>query len=198
MSECKQKNITLVGNCQTKALSWYIEQLDQNFDVKWICIERFLPYWGPDTMFEGKPINVITDTQEATKRLQSSDYLIFQHIHSKSSENYSLEKIKMHAKDAKLISISSFFYDPDIKDPKESGLMGMIERANRFNIDVPAHKMIEKHGPKIEIVGNNKPPIHPGVFYFLELLREICAKTGWDYYSEEQYNQYLKEGYPFG
>ena len=41
-----------------------------------------------------------------------------------------------------------------------------------------------------------KPLAH--VFYFLELVREICIKTGWDYYSKEQYNQYLKEGYPFG
>jgi aspartate-semialdehyde dehydrogenase len=198
MSECKQKNITLLGNCQTKALSWYIQQLDPSFDVKWISIESFLSNWGPDSMFLGKPINVITDTQEAANRLQSSDYLIFQHVLSESSENYSSEKIKMHAKNAKLISISSFFYDPDIQDPKESGLMGMIERANRFNVDIPAHKMIEKHGPKIEIVRKNKLPTHPTVFYFLELVREICAKTGWDYYSDEQYNQYLKEGYPFG
>lgn len=34
--------------------------------------------------------------------------------------------------------------------------------------------------------------------YFLELVREICSKTGWNYYSDEQYNQYLKKGYPFG
>ena len=189
-------NITLLGNCQTKALSWYIQQLDPSFNVKWICIEMFLPHWGPTSQFRGKPINVITDTQKAIKTLQSSDHLIFQHIHS--SENYNLEKIKMHAKNAKLISISSFFYDPDIEDPKASGLMGMIARANRFNIDIPAHKMIEKHGHKIEIVRNDNAPTHPGVFYFLELVREICEKTGWDYYSDEQYNQYLKQGYPFG
>lgn len=184
--------ITLLGNCQTKALSWYIEQLDQNFDVKWISIEKFLPKWGSDSMFEGKPINVITNTQEATKRLQSSDYLIFQHIQSESSENYNLEKIKIHAKNAKLISISSMFYNPD--DPEQKLLNGMIERAEKYNIDIPAHKIIEKHGPKIIMRNRN----HPKVFYFLELVREICAKTGWNYYSEEQYNQYLKEGYPFG
>jgi hypothetical protein len=70
----------------------------------------------------------------------------------------------------------------------------MIERANEFNIDIPAHTIIEKHGSKITMQQKN----HPHVFYFLELVREICIKTGWDYYSEEQYNQYLKEGYPFG
>jgi len=70
----------------------------------------------------------------------------------------------------------------------------MIDRANKYNIDIPAHKIIEKHGSKIQIQRKN----HPKVFYFLELVREICKKTDWDYYSDEQYNQYLKEGYPFG
>jgi hypothetical protein len=143
-------------------------------------------------MFEGKPINVITDIQEATNRLQSSDHLIFQHLQSESSENYNLEKIKIHAKNAKLISISSMFYNPD--DPEQKHLNGMIERAEKYNIDIPAHKIIQKHGSKITMQQIN----HPKVYYFLELVREICAKTGWNYYSEEQYNQYLEEGYPFG
>lgn len=64
--------------------------------------------------------------------------------------------------------------------------------------NVPAHKLIEKHGSNIKIESSTQNPAHPTAFYFLELVREICAKTGWDYYSEEQYNQYLKEGYPFG
>ena len=72
-------NITSLGNCQTKALSWYIQQLDPSFNVKWICIEMFLtPLGSLDHNLDGKPINVITDTQEAIKTLQSSDHLIFQ------------------------------------------------------------------------------------------------------------------------
>lgn len=70
----------------------------------------------------------------------------------------------------------------------------MIERAKKFNIDIPAHKIIEKHRSKIKV----ELPHHPRVFYFLELVREICALTGWDYYSEELYNKCLKKGYPFG
>lgn len=192
MSEYKQKNITLLGNCQTKALSWYIQQLDLNFDVKWISIEKFLTGWGPARMFYEKPINVITDIQEATKRLQSSDYLIFQHLHSGSSENYNLEKIKMYAKNAKLISISSMFYEPD--DLEQKLLKGMMQRAEDYNIDIPAHKIIEKHGSKITMKQNN----HPHVFYFLELVREICTLTGWNYYSDEQYNEYSRQRFPFG
>ena len=184
--------ITLLGNCQTKALSWYIRQLDSSFDVQWICIERFLDNWGPVIGFHGKRINVITDIQEAIKRLESSDYIIFQHIQTNVSENYNLNAIEKHAKNAKLISISSFFYEPN--DPNQKMLEGMIERAEQFNIDIPAHKIIQKHGPKITTQTSN----HPHVFYFLELVREICVKADWDYYSKEQHNQYLKEGYPFG
>jgi len=187
-------NITLFGNCQTKALSWYIQQLDPSFNVKWICIEIFLPNWGPEPTFKGKPINVITDSQKAKKALESSDYVIFQHIHHKKS-NYRLDTIEKHVKNSKLISISSFHYDPDTGQ----GLPGMINRAKKNNIDIPVHKIIEKHGSKIQIIrGQSTGPTHPNVFYFLELVREICIITGWNYYPDEQYKQYLKEGYPFG
>ena len=185
-------NITLLGNCQTKALSWYIQQLDPSFNVKWICIEIFLPNWGPLSKFKDKPINVITETQEAIKTLKSSDYVIFQPLKTETSENYNPDQLKKYTSRGKLISISSMFYQP--KDPEQKLLNGMIERAKKFNIDIPAHKIIEKHGPKIRMEKIN----HPRVFYFLELVREICSKTGWNYYSDEQYNQYLKEGYPFG
>tara|TARA_B110000305_G_scaffold194789_1_gene219025 strand:- start:879 stop:1142 length:264 start_codon:yes stop_codon:yes gene_type:complete len=86
------------------------------------------------------------------------------------------------------------FYDP--RDLDQKALKGMEERAVRFNIDIPAHKIIEKHGAKITMQEGEAR--HPHVFYFLELVREICALTGWNYYSDKQYNQYLKEGYPFG
>ena len=184
--------ITLLGNCQTKALSWYIQQLDPSFNVKWICIEVLLKKnWG-NPYFMNKPVNTITDIQQGIERLKLSDYVIFQHIQTSTSTNYNLAQLKKHASKGKLISISSLLYQPS--DPTQQYLKGMIERAQKLNIDIPAHKMIEKHGSKITMQQKN----HPHVFYFLELVREICAKTGWDYYSDEQYNRYLKEGYPFG
>ena len=185
-------NVTLLGNCQTKALSWYIEQLDPSFDVKWICMENLLKQnWG-NPYFRGKPVNTITDIQQGIKALKLSDYVIFQHIKRPTSKNYNLGQLKKHTSKGKLMSISSLVYDPS--DPTQQYLKGMIKRAQELNIDIPAHKMIEKHGSKITMQQKN----HPHVFYFLELVREICAKTGWNYYSDEQYDEYLKEGYPFG
>ncbi len=182
--------ISLLGNCQTKALTWYIQELNSNFDVQWVCMEAFNGKWGHHTSFGGKDIPVIVNLNESISRLKKSDLVIYQHTKQERTKHFNHEEIKKHQSHAQLISISSMFYDTDHPEYLE----GMIERANEFNIDIPAHAIIEKHGSKITMQQKN----HPHVFYFLELVREICAKTGWGYYSDAQYNQYLKEGYPFG
>ncbi len=185
--------ITLLGNCQTKALTWYIQQLNENFNLKWICIDSFdKAGWALTKNFKGKDIPMIVNLNESIKRLKDSDCIIFQNIQPETSKYFHNSAIQKHKSHAKLISISAFYYE--LEDPEEKYLKGMIKRANRFNIDIPAHKIIQKHGSKITMEQGN----HPHVFYFLELVRGICEKTGWGYYSEEQYNQYLKEGYPFG
>lgn len=175
------------------ALTWYLQQLNKDFDVQWIQLFGEL---GNKIAFEaehwGKKISKISSIETGINRLQQSDYVIFQHLRLETSPHYNFKQLKKHVSKGKLISISSMFYNPD--DPSQRLLKGMIKRAEQFNIDIPAHKIIEKHGSKITMQQKN----HPKVFYFLELVREICAKTGWGYYSDEQYNQYLKEGYPFG
>jgi len=184
--------ISVTGNCQTKALSWYIQQLNNTWDVKWVCPEFWMTEWGKDPTFEGKPINLITDIKKGVERFQDSDYIIYQHLSEGISKNFTEIKLKKYGTKSKLTSISSFYYEPD--DLEQKYLKGMIERAEKFNIDIPAHKIIEKHGSKIGIRTFN----HPKVFYFLELVREICKRNGWEYYNNEQYNQYLEDAYPFG
>ena len=182
--------ITLLGNCQTKALTWYIQQLNLDFDVQWVCAEMFDNKWARDSSFKGKGIPVITDINQGISRIKTSDLVIFQHIQPESSKHFNYKQLNSYLVNIQSISISSMFYD--VKYPEY--LAGMILRAKKLNIDIPAHKIIEKYGPKITMQQKS----HPHVFYFLELVREICMKTGWNYYSEEQYNKYLKEGYPFG
>ena len=186
--------ITLLGNCQTKALSWYIQQLDASFDVKWICIDTFYKSnWALTKNFKGKDIEIIFDKNESIERLKNSDYIIFQHVKPSKSKYFHSEIIKKYQSYAELISISSFYYEPE--DPQEISFKGMIDRAKKLNINIPAHKIIEKYRVD-DIVTIH--PYHPKSLYFLELLRQICEKTGWNYYSDKQYNQYLKQGYPFG
>jgi len=206
--------ITLLGNCQTKALTWYIQQLNDNFDVKWVqpefSREPAHADWAEPGIFLGKSTPTVIGTEDSIERLKCSSFLIYQPIVPETSKNFNFEKIKSYNPECHFISISAFFYDPE--DSREQALKGMIDRANEYNIDIPAHKIIKKHGNKIEVQdrsftfhgipwegkGKTARSFHPKVFYFLELVREICEKTGWDYYSEEQYDQYLKEGYPFG
>lgn len=185
--------ISLIGNCQTLALTWYLQQLNKDFDVQWIQLFGELGNKiASESNALGKKITKIVSIETGINRLQQSDYVIFQHLRLETSPHYNFKQLKKHVTKGKLISISSMFYEPN--DPDQKLLKGMIERAEACNIDIPAHKIIEKHGPKITMQQKN----HPQVFYFLELVREICAITGWNYYSDEQYNQYLKEGYPFG
>jgi len=175
------------------ALTFYLQQLNKDFDVQWIQLHGELgKKIASEANHWGKKITKISSIETGIDRLQQSDYVIFQHLRLNTSPHYNLKQLKKHVTRGKLISISSFFYDPN--DPDQKYLKSMIRKAERLNIDIPAHKIIEKHGSKIKIQKIN----HPQVFYFLELVREICAKTGWNYYSDEQYNQYLKEGYPFG
>ena len=63
--------ITLLGNCQTKALTWYIQQLNPNFNVQWICLEEFNGKWGHPPSFEGKEIPVITNINQGISRLKN-------------------------------------------------------------------------------------------------------------------------------
>ena len=192
MSE-EVSRITLTGNCQTRCLSWYIQQLNFDFDVKWIQPEfsSEMP-WANGDKFQNKPVHTITEIEDSIRRLCCSDVVIYQHMKGRTSENFNTEKIKSYNAECRYISISDFTYLPG--DPLEESLKSTIHRSETLNIDVPAHKIIEKHGEKIKISKNNKR--HPTVFYFLELVREICLLTNWDYYNEKQYSRYLSEAYP--
>ena len=186
--------ISLIGNCQAKALTWYLSELDKNFDVKYISAKTFLEF-GMYQVFRGKPTPTIIDTQKGIQRLQNSDFIIYQHIKPETSKNFNFEKIKYYGRNAKLISFSHMMYDSE--DPEQAQLKGMELRAKKFNIDIPANEIIKKHGDKVKVCKEAAHPNHPCSFYFLELVRGICVKAEWEYYSNEQYHFYLKEGYPF-
>ena len=204
-------NITLLGNCQTKALSWYIQQLDLDFDIKWIWTNigmgnsarsqqcPFVPNRGRG----GRHVPTVVHAIQARARLLESDYIIYQPIRPSRIKDFNHEDIQKYKDNTKLISIGCFYcktintrHLTDNKTYEErTGLLGMKQRSDKFSLDIQPHKIIEKHG--IDAVATNNA-YHPKTLYFLELVREICEKTGWNYYSDEQYNRYLKEGYPFG
>ena len=195
--------ISLIGNCQIKSLTWYIQQLDPSFDTKYIYIDIGTWQHHKENYCHGRLTPTIADCNQAQNRLAESDYIIYQPIRPSRLKYFNYEDIQKYRNNAKLISISCFYYQkPDKKimiEKKEyeeiTGLLGMKERAEKFNLDIQAHKIIEECG--VDAIATDHA-YHPKALYFLELVKRICEKTGWDYYNAEQHAKYLKEGFPFG
>ena len=196
--------ITLLGNCVNKALTWYIQQLDKDFDVCYIWTDIGMGGFAKRNRFGGKLTPTITDTEEAKKRLSESDVIIYHPIRPTRIKYFNYEDIKQYkTSKCKLIPIGVFFLDKvdPIRDNDEdkyiekTGLIGIKERAEKHNMEIKIHEIIEKYEVD-ELATNNN--YHPKVLFMLELIREICNLTGWKFYSDEQYDQYMKEKYPFG
>lgn len=196
--------ITLIGNCVNKALTWYIQQLNSDFDVKYIWTDIGMKDFALADRFKGKPTPTIVDTEEAKKRLSESDYIIYHPIRPSRIKYFNYEDIQQYkTSKCKLIPIGVFYLD--IGDPnsdnkhdkyiEKTGLIGIKERAQKHNMEIKIHKIIEKYDPA-DLATSNK--YHPKVLFMLELVREICKLTGWKFYSDEQYDQYMKIKYPFG
>lgn len=184
--------IATLGNCQTMALCWYIRRLNFECSAKYITgmFSDFLFVKARKT-FKDQIDHNIYDKKQSIDFLSDIDYLIYQKIDPKTCDTWNHEKIPSYLKnDCKLISVSHMMYDPD----DDKFFNGMKQRTLKLNIDIPAHKFIETHGSKITMQQNN----HPHAFYFLELIREICKTTDWPFYKDDQYQNLIKEGYPFG
>lgn len=198
--ENEPMNITLVGNCQTKALAWYVQQINPSFDVKWIQNRAQLESpWATSDCFEGKHVPTLTKPEDAIKRLKESSLVIHQILSRKASDYFHTDLIRTYNPDCMFITISVFYLQPD--HPDMPGLSGMIERETKHNHDIKAHKIFQEHSDRINIQftqTGDPVPNHPTCVYFLEVMRKLCEITGWDYYTDEQYNQYLEEKYPFG
>jgi len=195
--------ITLIGNCQTKALTWYIQQLNSDFDVKYIYTDIGMNDFAKKNHFNGRPTPTIINHKEAKSRLADSNYVIYQPIRPSRVKYFNYKDIQKYVAKSRLISVGCFYcknvnttVNNNRKEYEEkTGLLGMKQRADRFRLDIQPHKIIEELG--LGAVSTNNA-YHPKALYFIELVREICKKTEWKYYSDDQYDQYLKEGYPFG
>ena len=192
--------ITIIGNCVNKALTWYIQQLNSDFDVKYIWT---VPGVSKDDMFKNKLAPTITNIEEAKKRLSDSDFIIYHPIRPSRVKHFNYKDIQQYkTSKCKLIPIGVFYLDEN--DPnfnnkedylKNTQFIGMKDRSKKHSMQVEIHTIIEKYEPA-DLVTRNK--YHPRVLFMLELVREICKLTGWEFYSDEEYDQYMKIKYPFG
>ena len=179
---------TLLGNCQTLALTKYIEFLEQDIDVMWVHLEAF-QHWNL-RCFAHMPIRTCTKDEVSIQRLRESDIIIYQPIKASTSPTFHPDKLKKHAPHAKFISISSLVYDKNDMSMWER----MRTRAHRHNIDIPGHIIMKKIADQVVM----HQPDHPSALYFFEVMREICKITGWDYYTDEQYRKIWKMKWPYG
>lgn len=191
MGQAYIAKVSLVGNCQTKALTWYIRKLNPNLDVAWIY-PGFLPEHFQQQHFRGKQTPTIINLEDGVQRLKSSDYVIFQPIQIKKSKYFNYIQIKRYAAKAKTISINSFFFSH--READHRSLRKMINKNIHLGVDIPGLRILNKCIKALKC----SQPNHPSAVYFLELMREICLILKWNYYSDEQYEELLKKGYPFG
>lgn len=194
--------ISLIGNCQMKALTWFIQQLNEDFDVRYIWTPIGMGRFALGQTLRKRSTPTIVDATAAQNYISASDYIIYQPIRPDRIKRYNHEDIQSYGTTSKLISVGCFYYKRSRgkgtnteKYEQDTGIVGMKERADKFNLDIQPHKIIEKHGAGRL---STRMALHPSCLYFLELTREICTITGWDYYNDDQYDQYLKKQWPYG
>jgi len=194
MFKSQSMNIATVGNCQSRALTWYIQQLSPDFVCKHIPAEKLFKLKSLDPT--GSQLPFLNTVEESIDFLNEADILVYMHISPGYSLNWNYEKILKYINERCLpISISSFHWSPD---PDLHHLYdGMIDRWKKFDIDIPAHKIIDEHVDEISIQSPTAYT-HPNHKYYLELVRCICNKLDWNYYSHEQYNTISKYKWPNG
>lgn len=187
-------NISLYGNCQTRALFSYIKKLQPNATIKWLCSDRFLDQqkheWAWEQHFHGKLVESIYEVQKSINFIQQSDLIVYQNIEPETSPRLNQEIIQNNAKqNANLISIGSYYYDSLLQNP----LDGMISRESKLKLSISVVESI-KNNPKIDSVDL---PSHPNVYYFIDLCDSICSIMNWEKFSENDKKELLEEGYPF-
>ena len=189
--------ITTLGNCQTMALCRYIRILKPGADVKF-CSSLF--NWSTNRdLFIDQVDHVIQPMAQQKRRLIKSDFVLYQALSLKAAGGKQLTQAGLHETGQqnvtqRQLSMTSFV----LKDEDRAGTFeGMLTREHKNNIDIRATDIINKHPGKIRSF-NQPHGNHPNAFYFLEVMREICTRWDWDYYTDEQYQTLLEEGYPFG
>ena len=144
-------NVSLIGNYQTKALTWYIQQLNANFDVKYIWTDIGMAGFAKRQVWMKRSVPTITNIKTAQDRLRESNYIVYQPIRPDRIADFNYEDIQQYNANSKLISIGCFYCQKlkgktvDTKEYHEkTGLLGMKERAKKFKLDIKSHKIIEK------------------------------------------------------
>jgi hypothetical protein len=178
-------NITFIGNCQTVALCFFFQQLlPKDNNICWVLYgEEFKMHMG---IWSVKCNNKIIDYDTSIQTIKDSDVIIYQNIDVNksvfSNTNTLLELTKNTCKLIKIPSIYLIYRDFD------NSIKELIKRENENDVDIKVSEIFYKFKHTTLMLN----PRHPKTFLFLEVVKVLCTLLDYDFFTEEQYNDFLK------
>lgn len=178
-------NITFIGNCQTLALCFYFQELlNQNNNICWVLygseFEEHIGSWSD------KCKNKILDYYTSIQTIKDSDIIIYMNIDVNKSLFSNTNTLREMTKSTcKLIQIPSIHLDYDDFD---NSIKELINRENRNNVDIKVSDIFYKYR-NMNLMLNQ---YHPNTFLFMEIIKILCDSLNYNFFTEEQYNNYLQ------
>lgn len=170
-------NITFIGNCQILSLCFYFQQLLLQENICYVLYDEiFKQDLGCWSM---KCKNIILDYNETIQKIKDSDIIIYQNL---SNRNTLSEITK---KSCKLIKIPYIYLHYDDFD---NSIRELIERENKNNVNIKISNLFYKFKDNNLMLTYK----HPTTFLFMEIIKIICDLLNINFFTEEQYNHFIK------
>ena len=130
--------------------------------------------------------NKIIDYDTSIQTIKDSDIIIYQNIDvTKSLFSNTNTLLELTKNTCKLITIPSIYliyrdFDNSIKE--------LIKRENENDVDIKVSEIFDKFKHTILMLNSR----HPKTFLFLEVVKVLCTLLDYDFFTEERYNDFLK------
>lgn len=178
-------NITFIGNCQTVSLCYFFQQLlSEDNNICWVLyheeFKQHLNNWSD------KCKNKIIDYDNSIQTIKDSDIIIYQNIDVNKSSFSNTNTLRELTKNScKLIKIPSIHL---IYDDFSNSIKELINRENENNVDIKVSDILYNFKDTNLMIDSN----HPKTFLFLEVIKRLCNLLDYNFFTEEQYNNFLK------
>jgi hypothetical protein len=182
-------NITFIGNCQTVSLCFYLQQLlnPSIYNICWVLYgEEFKQHLSGDWRTKCK--NKISDSDDSIVRIKDSDIIIYQNIDVNKSLFSNIHTLQEITKiGCKIIQIPSIYF---IHNDFDNSIKELIKRENINNVNIKVSNILIKFKDTNLILDL---PNHPNTFLFMEIVKIICNLLDVDFFTDEQYNNFIKD-----
>jgi hypothetical protein len=168
------KKLCFMGNCQTLTYAWYLKRLLPDLDVEWLQCERFLNVGWPSASTWSEVYRVF-NIEEVNSILEEGCFLITNH----DNKNKSYFKDKYPRTNIKTITRI------------HENIDGMKHRELAWDIDIILSTIFEDKNACM------LTSCHPDTYTFLQIIKQICDFLDVPFFNAEDYDKYLKKGFPF-